>query len=171
MVRNALLAVAAGRIFGLSLEECAEGLRSLQLTKGRLEQKLIRGIQVVDDTYNANPDSMSAALRTISEMPGNGRRIAVLGRMGELGAETERGHRQVGEVAAELKFEYVITVGEEASWIAEEASRGGVETLKCTTMEEAASALRELAREGDVVLVKGSRSARMERIVEALQSA
>ncbi|HEX8311186.1 MAG TPA: UDP-N-acetylmuramoyl-tripeptide--D-alanyl-D-alanine ligase [Chthoniobacteraceae bacterium] len=171
MVRNALLAVAAGRVLGLSLDECAEGLRSLQLTKGRLEQKEVRGIQIIDDTYNANPDSMSAALRTISEMPGIGRRIAVLGRMGELGAEAERGHRQVGEVAAALKFDYLITVGEEAGWIAEAAATGGVETHRYGTTEEAAAALREFAKEGDLVLVKGSRSARMERIVEALQSA
>jgi UDP-N-acetylmuramoyl-tripeptide--D-alanyl-D-alanine ligase len=172
MVRNALLAVGAARSFGLSLEECAEGLRTLQLTKGRLEQKLVRGIQVIDDSYNANPDSMSAALRTIAEMPAKGRRLAVLGRMGELGAEAERGHRQVGEVAAQLRIDGVFTVGDEAAWIAEEATRGGVANVqKFSTTDEAVEALRGIAAEGDVVLVKGSRSARMERIVEGLQSA
>lgn len=171
MVRNALLAVAAGRIFGISLEECAEGLRDLRLTKGRLEQKLIRGIQIIDDTYNANPDSMSAALLTLSEMPTTGRRIAVLGRMGELGIESERGHRRVGQVAAELKLECVLTVGEEAAWISEEAKRHDVaDARNFATIDEAAAVLRELSVDGDLVLVKGSRSARMERIVEALQS-
>nr|MDQ3625217.1 UDP-N-acetylmuramoyl-tripeptide--D-alanyl-D-alanine ligase [Verrucomicrobiota bacterium] len=171
MVRNALLAVAAGRAFGLALNECAEGLRKLQLTKGRLEQKLVRGLQILDDTYNANPDSMSAALRTLAQMPAAGRRIAVLGRMGELGRETERGHRQVGEVAAELGIDCVIGVGDEPGWIAEAASRGGVrDVLKLGTTEEAVHTLRELARPGDVVLVKGSRSARMERVVEGLQT-
>jgi UDP-N-acetylmuramoyl-tripeptide--D-alanyl-D-alanine ligase len=170
MVRNALLAVAAGRVFGLSLEECAEGLRRLQLTKGRLEQKIIHGVQVLDDTYNANPDSMSAALRTLAEMPATGRRIAVLGRMGELGGEAERGHRRVGEVAAQLGIDWVIGVGAEPGWIADEARRGGVgKVLKIETAEEAVEAIRGLAKPGDVVLVKGSRSSQMERIVEGMQ--
>jgi UDP-N-acetylmuramoyl-tripeptide--D-alanyl-D-alanine ligase len=75
MVRNALLAVATGLLHGLTLEECAEGLRDLQLTKGRLELKVISGIQIIDDTYNANPDSMSAALRTLASMPTERRRL------------------------------------------------------------------------------------------------
>lgn len=169
MVRNAVLAVAAGRVFGLSLEESAAGLTKLQLTKGRLEQKVIRGIQIIDDTYNANPDSVSAALRTLASMPAAGRRIAVLGRMGELGAEAERGHRLVGEVAAQAHLDGVIGVGAEAQWITEAAWRGGVEkVVRVETTEEATKALRELARAGDLVLIKGSRSSRMERIVEGL---
>jgi UDP-N-acetylmuramyl pentapeptide synthase len=172
MVRNALLAVGAGRVFGLSLEECAEGLRKLQLTKGRLEQKLIRGVHILDDTYNANPDSMAAALRTLSQMPAAGRRIAVLGRMAELGSESERGHLSVGEVAAEIGVDCLIAVGDEAAVAADAAWRGGVEkVVKVATNEEAVKSLRDLVRPGDVVLVKGSRSAHMERIVEGLGSA
>ena len=171
MVRNAVLAAAAGRVFGLSLEECAEGLTKLRLTKGRLEQKVIRGIQILDDTYNANPDSVAAALRTLSSMPAAGRRIAVLGRMGELGAEAERGHREVGEIAAREHIDCVVGVGEEAQWIADAAWRGGVEKIvRVGTTEEATKALRELAKAGDVVLIKGSRSAKMESIVEGLQT-
>jgi UDP-N-acetylmuramoyl-tripeptide--D-alanyl-D-alanine ligase len=169
MVRNACLAVAAGRVFGLSLEECATGLSKLRLTKGRLEQKLVRGIHILDDTYNANPDSVAAALRTLASMPAVGRRIAVLGRMGELGAEAENGHRLVGEVAAQAHVDIVIGVGEEAKWITEAAWRGGVEkVVHVESTEEATKILRELARPGDLVLIKGSRSARMERIVEGL---
>lgn len=169
MVQNAVLAVAAGRVFGLSLEECAAGLTQLRLTKGRLEQKMIRGIQVIDDTYNANPDSVAAALRTIASMPAAGRRIAVLGRMGELGAEAERGHRLVGEVAAQAHLDSVIGVGEEAQWITDAAWRGGVEkVVRVESTEEATKVLRDLAKAGDLVLIKGSRSARMERIVEGL---
>jgi len=169
MVGNAVLAVAAGRVFGISLEESAAGLTKLRLTKGRLEQKVIRGIQVIDDTYNANPDSVAAALRTLASMPAAGRRIAVLGRMGELGAESERGHRLVGEVAAQAHVDGVIGVGAEAAWITDAAWRGGVEkVVNVESTEEATKVLRDLAKAGDLVLIKGSRSARMERIVEGL---
>jgi len=171
MVRNAVLAAAAGRVFGLSLEECAEGMTKLTLTKGRLEQKLIRGIQILDDTYNANPDSVGAALRTLASMPAAGRRIAVLGRMGELGVEAERGHRQVGEVAAREHIDCVIGVGEEAQWITDAAWRGGVEkVVHVGSTDEATRTVHELVKPGDVVLIKGSRSAKMERIVEGLQA-
>ncbi len=169
MVRNAVLAVAAGRAFGLSLEECAAGLTKLQLSKGRLEQKVVRGIQIIDDTYNANPDSVAAALRTLASMPAAGRRIAVLGRMGELGTESERGHRLVGEVAAEAHLDGVIGVGDETQFITEAAWRGGVEkVLRVDNTDEATKVLRSYARPGDLVLIKGSRSAKMERIVEGL---
>src|SRR5947209_1179333 len=102
MVQNALLAVAAGRAFGLSIEECAAGLAAAPLTKARLQIKEIGGLQFLDDSYNANPDSMKAALRTLVELDTEGKRIAVLGEMRELGAESERGHREVGETAASL---------------------------------------------------------------------
>jgi UDP-N-acetylmuramyl pentapeptide synthase len=169
MVQNAVLAAAAGRAFGLSLEESAAGIAKLHLTKGRLEQKLVRGIHVLDDTYNANPDSMAAAVRTLAVIPGMGRRIAVLGAMGELGAEAERGHKSVGEVAARERIDCVVGVGEQAGWIAETAERGGVaQVVRVSTAEEATVVVREIAKPGDIVLIKGSRSAKMERIVEAL---
>ena len=85
MVQNAMLAVAAGRVFGLSLEECAAGLASAPLTKARLQIKNIRGVQFIDDSYNANPESMKAALRTLVELETDGRRIAVLGQMARAG--------------------------------------------------------------------------------------
>src|SRR5438132_3943987 len=111
MVQNAMLAVAAGRAFGLSLEHCAAGLASAPLTKARLQIKEIKGIQFIDDSYNANPDSMKAALRTLVELDADGRRIAVLGQMSELGEESERGHREVGEAAAAFGIDELIAVG------------------------------------------------------------
>src|SRR5207237_1070541 len=79
MVQNAMLAVAAGRVFGLSLEEAAAGLAGAPLTKARLQIREIRGVQFIDDSYNANPESMKAALRTLVELHADGKRIALLG--------------------------------------------------------------------------------------------
>lgn len=169
MIRNALLAVAVGTIFGLSLEECAAGLAETRLTKGRLEIKNIGGICVIDDSYNANPDSMVAALQTLSAMPARGRRIAVLGKMNELGAESERGHRLVGEAAGREGIDCVVAVGAGAQPIADAAGAAGVkEVIRAATTGEAADILRKLAQPGDVLLVKGSRSVKMESILEGL---
>src|SRR5678816_1835616 len=126
MVQNALLAVATGRVFGLSLEECAVGLVAAPLTKARLQVKEVRGVQFLDDSYNANPDSMKAALRTLVELDAEGQRIAVLGEMRELGDESERGHREVGETAAALKVDHLIAIGDVAATIAEAAKRAGL---------------------------------------------
>jgi UDP-N-acetylmuramyl pentapeptide synthase len=167
MVQNAILAVAAGRAFGLSLEECAIGLASTPLTKARLQIKEIAGIQFIDDSYNANPDSMKAALRTLVELDADGRRIAVLGEMGELGAESEGGHREVGETAAALRIDELIAVGEAGAAIARAAERAGLEkSVAVSSADEAAELLEKSAAPGDLILVKGSRSARMERVLE-----
>ena len=91
MVRNSLLAVAVGLEMGISLPEAAQGLARASLTAGRLQQKVVRGIYFMDDTYNANPDSMVAALDTIRQIPGAGRRIAVLGQMGESARTRKQG--------------------------------------------------------------------------------
>jgi UDP-N-acetylmuramoyl-tripeptide--D-alanyl-D-alanine ligase len=168
MVQNAMLAIAAGRAFGLSLEECAVGLASTPLTKARLQIKEINGIQFIDDSYNANPDSMKAALRTLIELDADGRRIAVLGEMGELGDESERGHREVGEAAAALRVDELIAVGAIGATIARAARKAGLEkSIAVDSPEEAAQLLGENASPGDLILVKGSRSARMERVLEA----
>ena len=168
MVQNAMLAVAAGRAFGLSLEECALGLASTPLTKARLQIKEINGIQFIDDSYNANPESMKAALRTLVELDADGRRIAVLGEMGELGEESERGHREVGEAAAALNVDELIAVGPAGAAIARAAQKAGLEkSIAVDSPEQAAELLGENASPGDLILVKGSRSARMERVLEA----
>jgi UDP-N-acetylmuramyl pentapeptide synthase len=170
MVQNAALASAAGIAFGLSLTECAAGLRSLELSKGRVQQKQVAGFTVLDDTYNANPDSMVAGLATLAAIPGGGRRIAVLGRMGELGSEAERGHRRVCRAAGEKQISCVIAVGDQANWIAEEALASGVaRVVHVPDTMSAAQALRQHVQPGDVVLVKGSRSAKMERVIHALE--
>jgi UDP-N-acetylmuramoyl-tripeptide--D-alanyl-D-alanine ligase len=171
MVENALLAVAVGRVLGLSLEECAAGLVAAPLTKARLQVKEIRGVQFLDDSYNANPDSMKAALRTLVELDAEGQRIAVLGEMRELGDKSERGHREVGETAAALKIDHLIAIGNVAATIAESAKQAGLENSSTVaSTAEAAELLAELAVPGDLVLIKGSRLARTEQVIEAFRN-
>ncbi len=171
MVQNALLAVAAGRAFGLSIEECAAGLATAPLTKARLQIKEVGGVQFLDDSYNANPDSMKAALRTLVELDAEGKRIAVLGEMRELGTESERGHREVGETAAMLGVDQLITVGDAAEIIAQGARAAGLDKVSAVrSTREAADLLGKIAGPDDLVLIKGSRAARTEEVIEQFGS-
>jgi UDP-N-acetylmuramoyl-tripeptide--D-alanyl-D-alanine ligase len=171
MVQNALLAVTTGRVFGLSLEDCAAGLVAAPLTKARLQIKEVRGVHFLDDSYNANPDSMKAALRTLVELDADGKRIAVLGEMRELGDESERGHREVGETAAALKIDHLIAIGDVAAVIADAARCAGLQNSSTVgSTAEAAEFLGEIAVPDDLVLVKGSRLARTERVIEAFRN-
>jgi UDP-N-acetylmuramoyl-tripeptide--D-alanyl-D-alanine ligase len=151
----------------LSIEECAAGLVAAPLTKARLQIKQIHGVQFIDDSYNANPDSMKAALRTLVELDADGKRIAVLGEMLELGQESERGHREVGECAAELGIDQLIAIGETGALIARAAEKSGLaKSVSVKSTSEAAEMLADIAAPGDLVLVKGSRTARTERVLE-----
>ncbi len=170
MVKNALLAAATGLEFGLSLEECVEGLATARLTGGRLTRKTIREVTVLDDTYNANPDSMKAALATLAALPGKGKRVAVLGRMGELGEHAEEGYRTVGTTAANT-VQTLIAVGPETAPLKEAARSGGMSDLHTVdSPEEAAALLKQILGPGDIVLVKGSRAARMERVIQSFEN-
>jgi UDP-N-acetylmuramoyl-tripeptide--D-alanyl-D-alanine ligase len=165
MVGNALLAVAAGVISGIPLGDCAAALANVQLTGGRLSRLERRGITLIDDTYNASPDSMVAALETLASLPGVGRRIAVLGRMGELGDHAATGYERVGKAAASF-LQMLICVGAEAAAMAEAASRAGLADVRIVSDQaEAATLLSSLAQAGDLVLLKASRSAHMEEVL------
>ena len=171
MVQNALLAVAVGRVFGLSLEDCAAGLVAAPLARARLQIRQIHGVQFIDDSYNANPDSMKAALRTLVELDTDGKRIAVLGEMKELGSESEHGHREVGETAATLEVDHLIAIGSVAAAIASAAERAGLRNSRTVNSPaEAAEILAQIAASGDLVLIKGSRAARTERVMEEFRS-
>jgi UDP-N-acetylmuramoyl-tripeptide--D-alanyl-D-alanine ligase len=170
-VHTALRAAAVGILEGLSWEEIVSGL---QETRAQLRLVVVRGLReatLLDDTYNASPSSSLAALNLLADLDVNdGRRVAVLGDMLELGSYEEQGHRLVGARAADV-VNYLVTVGPRARWIADEAVAAGlslhqVEALE--TVEEAIARLRLLLGPGDIVLVKGSRSARLDQIVTAL---
>lgn len=170
MVHNAALAVAVGLEAGLSLEECRDGLAHTRFTEARLEFKNVAGVRFLDDSYNANPDSMQAALAVLAAET-TGRRWAVLGAMGELGRHAQEGHSKVGEACAAAGIDGLITLGPDASGIAMSARRGGCTlVIEADDHEEAARMLIRHISPGDTVLLKGSRSARTELVLQYYSS-
>ena len=167
-VHTALRAAAAGLLAGLSWEEIIRGLRDVN---ARLRIDITPGCNdstIIDDTYNASPPSTIAALNLLQEM--EGRRVAILGDMLELGSEEEKGHRLVGARAAETS-DILITVGPRARWIAEEARSLGMAAEAIHAADSAERAIviaREIIQPGDYILIKGSRSMRMDEIVSRL---
>jgi UDP-N-acetylmuramoyl-tripeptide--D-alanyl-D-alanine ligase len=171
MIKNALQAVAIGRALGLSLAQCAAGLAETSLPGGRFRIEKLGQVLVINDAYNANPDSVIAALRTVARLPVKGRRIAALGYMGELGEQSLSSHERVGSAAAENGFDFLIAVGERAKPIASASFKAGLDqTRTVATQTEAADALADFLEPGDLLLVKGSRSAAMDRIIEQLEA-
>ncbi len=171
MVANASLAAAVGIEFGLSIAECALGLAKTVIPGNRLRLKAFGQVIVINDAYNANPDSMVAALKTATQVTAKGRRVAALGRMGELGNESESAHRRVGKAVADLGFDYLVTVGEEARLIAEAAISAGLKSVKeADSHEQAVEALLKYLEPEDVVLVKGSFASAMDRVVNGLEA-
>jgi len=170
MVSNSLLAAAAGWKLGCTLQQIADGLSTSTLTRGRLSCKEVDGFTVVDDTYNANPESMKAALHTVAALRGPKRCIAVLGKMGELGEGGIAAHAEIGMCAAGLGYAAVVVVGAECAETLAlcEAAAESTPAILVSTPDEAATALRHLMEPGDALLFKGSRSAGMERTMYEL---
>ncbi|MFZ9936551.1 MAG: UDP-N-acetylmuramoyl-tripeptide--D-alanyl-D-alanine ligase [Luteolibacter sp.] len=164
MVTNALLAAAAGWKLGVPVDEIAAGLGHASLTGGRLRRYQSGGITVLDDTYNANPESMAAAIETLADMPlhNGARRFAVFGRMGELGLHAPAAHVKTGQLAAARGL-HVIAVGQGAEGIADGA--GGAPHFP--DFDAAAAWLRAEVKAGDAVLFKGSRAATVEKVMNA----
>jgi UDP-N-acetylmuramoyl-tripeptide--D-alanyl-D-alanine ligase len=171
MVSNALLAAAVGRECGLTMDEIARGLEAVKLPGARMQVLKVEGAWIINDAYNANPDSMKAALTALHEFPNATRRLAVLGTMGELGLHAAELHFITGEYAAKQGVEYLIAVGPQAEAYARGAIAGGLthqQIISAQDSAEAAEALKPMLREGDAVLVKGSHFMGLERLVDAL---
>ena len=167
-VHTALRAAAVGLIEGLSWQEIVSGLRDVSGQLRLLVVPGVRGSTLIDDTYNASPASTIAALNLLDDL--DGRRIAVLGDMLELGSFEEAGHRRVGCRAADV-VQLLVTVGPRARWIGHEALACGMPEDSVRIVDDNASALihlRDVMETGDLVLVKGSRGMAMEQIVAAL---
>jgi UDP-N-acetylmuramoyl-tripeptide--D-alanyl-D-alanine ligase len=170
-VVNALFAIAVGKELGLSRAEVAQGLAECRPPKMRLELWEAGGVRVLDDAYNANADSVGAALQTLQELPCKGRRVAVLGDMAELGAHSEAAHAEVGRRAAELGVAQLFAVGKMAPIMARAARDAGLNRVfEFTDVETAAAAVKSFVKSGDLVLLKASRATRLERIGDALRA-
>ena len=168
---HAAAAAAVGLTLGVPLDEAAAALALVVPVKGRLVWREAGGVRILDDTYNANPVSVRAALDALREAPGGGRRWVIFGDMLELGPLTETAHREVGAWIAALPVAGLAAVGSAIRLTAETARMGGCPDVATFASPEGAAAhvLERVAR-GDRVLVKGSRGMRMERAVEALMA-
>lgn len=172
-IYNALQAAAVGYFAGMDLDEIRDGLENVELPPMRMEPATRGGVRFVNDCYNANVPSMKAALQMIRETPWPGRKIAVLGDMLELGAWTRPAHLEVGAMAANSGLALLVTVGQTARWMAEAAVEAGMEThrvLPVLSTTEAIGSLQTLLREGDFVLLKGSRKLQLERILREVEA-
>lgn len=178
-VLNSLLAISCGKIMGMDYKEIKEGLKNLQTTAMRMD--IIKGekFSILNDCYNANPDSMKAAIKVLENLTSN-RRVAILGTMGELGHEAFNSHREVGKYAAENGVDFLITFGE-FNEAFEEGFRltysddfivnGEKKQYKAFKKYEEAVKylLDEYLKQGDTILVKASRAMKFETIVEELK--
>jgi UDP-N-acetylmuramoyl-tripeptide--D-alanyl-D-alanine ligase len=163
-VRNALAACAAAHALEIPPHAMQDGLSHFEGVPGRLQRRRgAGGSVVIDDSYNANPESMKAAVRVLADEPG--RRIFVMGDMGELGSGAESMHAEIGAFAKELGIEALLALGD----LARDAVIGfGKGAAHFTDIESLQKAAREMATSGTTLLVKGSRFMQMERVADAL---
>lgn len=172
-VMNAMAAISVSRVLGVSPEEIILGLEGFEPMSMRMERiQLSNGVQLVNDSYNANPLSVKEALRTVSGARRAGRFVAVIGDMLELGDNAPACHRDVGMTAAQYKVDKLFTFGSHAQMLAEGARRGGINSGRIETysnMDKLKKDVLGFVATGDIVLVKGSRGMQMERVVEYLK--
>lgn len=168
-VYNALSAIAGAACYGISLEDSAKALATARLTGSRQEIIYIGDITFINDAYNASPASMEAALKTLAEAKKaakNARSIAVLADMLELGAISEDAHRRVGSWAVEYGTDLVLTYGDEAAYISDQVEKLGGKAMHFANRQEASDKLRQLADAGDIILLKGSNSMQVGKMLE-----
>lgn len=171
-VNNAVVALALGEQFGVEPDQALEALRQYRPFSMRGERLDCHGYHLIDDTYNASPDSINSNIDALFDYGTEGRKIVVLGDVLELGEQMESLHRGIGdhiiqEAGEGKKLSYVITVGEGAAYICRQVESGSdIPTRICSSNEEAAEFVRQLAQPGDWVLVKGSRGMHMDEVVK-----
>ena len=168
-IYNALAALATGHSLGITGKEMNLGLKNYQQIPQRNEQIHYEGMTLINDTYNANPQSMREALKTLKEINTQGKRFFIIGDMLELGPLSESAHHELGQEIARSNVDYLVTVGPLASLAAESAKVNVQQQLqieKFNTHDEAANYLLQKVKKGDCLLVKGSRGSKMENVVQ-----
>ncbi len=166
-VYNALIAIAVGRHYNIPMKDIIDGIREFLLTSMRMEIREFNGVTVINDCYNASPDSMRAALSVLHDMKAK-RKVAVLGDVLEMGTFAEKALYEVGLSIEDMDM--LVTVGDNSRFIARGASFAGIKNTKSfKTNKEAIDCLHEYLKPGDAVLVKASRGMRFEQIVDALK--
>lgn len=170
-VLNALAAIAVCEISGACAEAGAERLSSFQGIKMRQQIYPMDRYTVIDDSYNANPDSMKAGLHVLMEYPAKGRKVAVLGDMLELGEEKRAFHEEIGRLAAKLFVDELCTFGELSKYMGEAAEKaeGHTAVRHFETREELTGYLKKILKPGDTVLLKGSRGMQLNLVADALR--
>jgi len=163
-IQNALAAVAVALLHGIPLDECARRLADVKPAKMRMERLELAGVTIINDAYNSNPESASRAVREFSRFPSTGRRVAVIGDMGELGNTSEDYHRELGRQLAISKVDVVVGVGRECRALLAELA--GKEQYGFESVDDLKPRLDGLIRTGDAVLLKGSRRVGLERVVK-----
>ena len=167
---NLAAAILAARAAGAADEAIARGLASFRGSPHRAVLLRIGGRIVLDDSYNANPGSMAAAARALVALPGGGRTVAVLGAMAEMGEDSAAIHRETGGRVAAAGVQLLVVVGENARGLGEGFDAAGGVSHYCASVADAAALLVDLTAPGDRLLVKGSRSAGMERLLALLEA-
>ena len=162
-IYNSMLAIAAGKELGLSMEEIKKGIENFELTKNRLQTYNINGYKIIDETYNANYDSMREAVTNLGKE--TGRKIAVLGDMLELGDYSKEIHSNIGKVVNDNNIDLLVTVGNDSKYINDNCN---INNIHFSTNKEAINYLKENLTTGDVVLLKASNSLKFIEIVNAL---
>lgn len=163
---NGSIAVAVAELLGVSDDEIQHGFERVSLTGSRLKKLKNDRVTVIDDTYNASPDSVKGALKVLDNSEGKSKKVAVLGDMFELGDESQRQHFGVGVFARGLDIDVLIAIGEEAEKIYEGASGGALKTAYYEKKEDFYKDIDDFIKDGDIILVKGSRGMKMEQVVE-----
>lgn len=170
--RNALVALACCQALGVNPHRAADALATFRPPEGRWNVETIAGVTLIDDTYNANPASVTAALETFASIGDPQGRIVVLGGMLELGAHAAEHHKQVGRWVARIGVEKLVTVGEEARWIGEGALAGGMAQGRirhASSPSDVDPAVRQSLRPGAAILFKGSRRCGLEEAVKLVR--
>jgi UDP-N-acetylmuramoyl-tripeptide--D-alanyl-D-alanine ligase len=164
---NGLAAAAAGLAFGVPPLDIGRALSRAKAVERRMEIFTVGGVTIMNDTYNANPDSVLSSLETLRAMPCRGRKIVILADMLELGSSSAAEHKKIGEALARMKFEYVLTFGGMAQHISQHAE--GTIVVHYDEKNMLSEYAAELLSGGDIILVKGSRGMRMEDVVTFLR--